>query len=88
MLQEHNKQDSNTFTPSAAQSDGAKVQELMTEEELVVFLRIPRVSKANNYNNVIKNLKRMHDLPCIHIGRKVPRPLDKVFFGKEIITLV
>ncbi len=62
MLQEHNKKDSNTFTPSVAQPDGAKVQELMTEDELLVFLRIPLVSKANNYNNVIENLKRMHKM--------------------------
>ena len=40
---------------------------LMTESELIAFLRIPEVSKARNYHNVISNLKRMHDLPRIHI---------------------
>ena len=35
--------------------------ELLTEEELIRFLRIPEISKANNYSNVIANLKRMHD---------------------------
>ena len=42
-------------------------QELMTESELITFLRIPEVSKATDYHNVVANLKRMHDLPCIHI---------------------
>ena len=77
MLQE-NKQDNNTLATSAAQSDGIKVQELMTEGEVVAFLRIPSVSKANNYNNVIENLKRMHDLPCIHICKKPLYPLNAV----------
>ena len=52
--------------------------ELMTEEEVICFLRIPEVSKANNYHNVIENLKRMHDLPCIHICKKPLYPLDAV----------
>ena len=37
--------------------------ELLTEDELIRFLRIPEISKANDYSNVIDNLKRMHDLP-------------------------
>ena len=41
--------------------------ELLTESELIDFLRIPAVSKAKDFHNVIDNLKRMHDLPCIHI---------------------
>ena len=53
-------------------------QELMTEEELVCFLRIPVISKSNNYRNVIENLKRMHDLPCIHICKKSLYPLSAV----------
>ena len=44
--------------------------ELLTEEELITYLRIPEVSKATNHHNVIENLKRMHDLPCIHICRQ------------------
>ncbi len=40
---------------------------LMTESELIEFLRIPEVSKAKDYHNAIDNLKRMHDLPRIHI---------------------
>ena len=41
--------------------------DLMTEEELIEFLRIPKVSKAKDYHNVVDNLKRHHDLPRIHI---------------------
>ena len=40
---------------------------LLTESELVEYLRIPAVSKAADYRNVISNLKRFHDLPRIHI---------------------
>ena len=41
--------------------------ELLTEVELIEYLRIPEVSKAKDYHNVIDNLKRFHDLPRIHI---------------------
>jgi hypothetical protein len=41
--------------------------ELMTEGELVDFLRIPLVSKSKHYGNVVDNLKRMRGLPCLHI---------------------
>lgn len=56
----------------------ANAPELMTEEELVSFLRIPQVSKSGNYSNVIENLKRMHGLPCIHICKKPLYPLNAV----------
>ena len=52
--------------------------ELMTEEELVVFLRIPEISKAENYKNVIMNLRRHQDLPCIHISRQPLYPRDAI----------
>lgn len=52
--------------------------ELMTEPELVEFLRIPEVSDAQDHANVIKNLKRMRDLPCIHICRQPLYPLESV----------
>ena len=72
------KQGNDTFGHSVAQPDGAKVQELMTEEELVVFLRIPEISKAKNYASVIENLKRMHNLPCIHLCRKPRYPVKAI----------
>lgn len=52
--------------------------DLMTEDEVIEFLRIPQISKATNYRNVIENLKRMHDLPCIHICRQPLYPLEAV----------
>ena len=52
--------------------------ELMTESELVDFLRIPELSTATNYGYVIQNLKRIHDLPCIHICKKPLYPLNAV----------
>jgi hypothetical protein len=52
--------------------------ELMTESELVDFLRIPELSNAKKHSYVIENLKRMHDLPCIHICKKPLYPLNAV----------
>ena len=53
--------------------------DLMTEEEVIDYLRIPKVSKAGEYNNVINNLKRAHGLPCIHISRKPLYPREAVW---------
>ncbi len=50
--------------------------DLLTEEELIKFLRIPSVSKAQDYHNVIAHLKRIHDLPCIHICRQPLYPIE------------
>lgn len=45
---------------------------VMTEEELIRFLRIPEISGAENHRHVIENLKRKHGLPRIHLcGRTV-----------------
>jgi hypothetical protein len=52
--------------------------ELMTEAELIKFLRIPEVSKSENHHNVIENLKRMHQLPRIHICGKPLYPREAV----------
>jgi hypothetical protein len=43
---------------------------VMTEEELIRFLRIPEISKAKSYQNVIENLKRTRGLPRIHLCGK------------------
>jgi len=59
-----------------SQVDG--FQELMTEQELIYFLRIPEVSKTGKYENVVGNLKRMHDLPCIHLCKQPLYPIDAV----------
>ena len=52
--------------------------ELMTEDELVRFLRIDIISRAKDFRNVVENLKRMADLPCIHICKKCLYPRDAV----------
>ena len=52
--------------------------DLMTEAELVEYLRIPEVSKAKNLHNVIDNLKRMRDLPRIHICGQPLYPREAV----------
>ncbi len=51
---------------------------IMTEEELIRFLRIPEISKATNYRHVIENLKRTHGLPRIHLCGKVVYLTDSV----------
>lgn len=66
--------------------------ELLTEDDVIRLLRIPEVSKAGNYSNVIGNLKRMHDLPCIHICKQPLYPRDAVLkwieekMQKEMMT--
>ena len=52
--------------------------ELMIEVELIRYLRIPEISNANDYGNVIENLKRMQNLPCIHICKQPLYPLNSV----------
>lgn len=52
--------------------------ELMTEQELIRFLRIPEVSKSKDYRNVVANLKRVHDLPRIHIAGRTLFPIREV----------
>lgn len=52
--------------------------ELMTEEELIQFLRIPEVSKAKNFHLVVENLKRMRDLPRVHISGKPLYPIEAI----------
>jgi hypothetical protein len=52
--------------------------DLLTETELIQYLRIPLVSKAADYGNVVDNLKRFHDLPCIHISKQPLYPLEAI----------
>ncbi len=51
---------------------------VMTEEELIRFLRIPEISSARNYRHVIENLKRNHGLPRIHLCGKTVYLTDSV----------
>ena len=61
--------------------------DLMTEEELVVFLRITEISSAKNFHNVIENLKRMHGLPRLHLCGKAlyPREAIKEWIKNRIV---
>ena len=52
--------------------------ELMTEQELINFLRIPEISGSQNYHNVIEHLKKVRGLPRIHICHKVLYPRKAV----------
>ena len=52
--------------------------ELMTENELICFLRIAEVSNSIHPQSVVENLKRCHGLPCIHISRRPLYPLAAV----------
>ena len=51
---------------------------IMTEEELIRFLRIPEISSASDHRNVIENLKRKHGLPRIHLCGKAVYLTDAV----------
>lgn len=59
-------------------SNNNLVKDLMTQSELIEYLRIPEISKTKNYDYVVDNLKRMHDLPCIHICKQPLYPLVAV----------
>ena len=48
--------------------------ELLTEDELALFLRIPEVSSSKDHHNVIEHLKRYRGLPRIRICNKVLYP--------------
>jgi len=48
--------------------------ELMTESEVIQFLRIPEISNSKNYHNVIEHLKKFRGMPRIHICRKALYP--------------
>ena len=52
--------------------------DLLTEDELVRFLRIPEISKAKNYRNVIANLKRFRGLPCVHVCHRPLYPRNAI----------
>ncbi len=51
---------------------------IMTEEELIRFLRIPEISGATNHHHVIENLKRVHGLPRIYLCGKAVYLADAV----------
>ena len=52
--------------------------ELMTEAEVIHFLRIPEISNSKDYHNVIEHLKKFRGLPRIHMCRKALYPKKAV----------
>ena len=60
--------------------------DLLTEDELIRFLHIPKISKAKNYHNVIAHLKRYRNLPCVHICRQPLYPREAIRGWIEEIT--
>ena len=59
-------------------NDYVPVPELMTEAELIQFLRIPEISRSTDHHNVIANLKRFRDLPRLEICNKVLFPKQAI----------
>ena len=51
---------------------------LMTQNELVQFLRIPEISTAKDQHNVIEHLKRCRRLPRIRLCNKTLYPLNAI----------
>ncbi len=62
--------------------------ELLTEDELILFLRIPEVSSSKDHHNVIEHLKRHRGLPRIRICNKVLYPAQAIlrWIEKETIN--
>lgn len=82
MLPREEEKTVNSFVTPAVLPDGnggsTVCPELLTEGELIVFFRIPEISKSKDYHNVVENLKRMHDLPRIHKCGKLLYPREAV----------
>jgi len=75
MTQQHLK--SMAILPSS-EGEFGPCPTVMTEEELIRFLRIPEISSAKNHQNVIENLKRRYGLPRIHLCGKTVYLTDAV----------
>ncbi len=73
-----NTNNNNSYLGCSYFVDGSVVPDLMTIDELVLFLRIPETSTSKDYHNVIKNLIRLRDLPKIYIGNKMLFPRQKI----------
>ena len=61
--------------------------DLMTEEELVDYLRISKISSSKNYGNVVRNLKSVRGPPRINLCRTMLYPLKAVrkWIDKETV---
>jgi hypothetical protein len=65
------------------QKNNIPTSELMTETEVIHFLRIPEITNSKDYHNVIEHLKRNRGLPRIHICRKALYPRRAVLAWVE-----
>jgi hypothetical protein len=63
------------------------VPQLMTQNELIRFLRIPEISAAKNQHNVIEHLKRYRSLPRIRLCNKTLYPLNAIIAWIEKETI-
>ena len=61
--------------------------ELMTEDEVLRFLRIPELSKSKNPHNVLEHLKRYRDLPRVPVCNKVLYPKKAILEWIESQTV-
>ena len=68
------------FSPGLPDGEGAftPCPTLLTEHELVRLLRIPEISHAADYHNVIENLKRARGFPRVRLCGKVLYPLPAI----------
>lgn len=64
----------NSAALSVQPKKGECDSELMTESEVIQFLKIPEISKSKDHHNVIEHLKKFRGLPRIHICRKALYP--------------
>jgi hypothetical protein len=80
MSQVNSQRDATGFTAVLPGPDGQyrPCPELLTERELIDYLRIREISRAKDYGNVIDNLKRFHDLPRIYLCGQVLYPREAV----------
>ena len=77
----HSNQQYNLFAPAILPDDDGNFKpcpELLTEQELISFLRIPEISRSKDYHNVVEHLKKVRGLPRIHISHKVLYPKKAV----------
>ena len=88
MTEQHKEFEKDKWLPKLASDLANLSSELMTEAELIGYLRIPEVSNSKNHHNVIENLKRVHDLPRIHICGKplYPRKAVRQWIEKKTTT--
>ena len=67
-----------TITMPEGRDAWQPVPQLMTQNELVRFLRIPEISTAKDQHNVIEHLKRYRSLPRIRLCNKTLYPLNAI----------